>query len=76
MQDVSKPTLPKEQLDYIVANDKDKNINELARELNVSKWTIVRNRYALGLTKPEEKRKEAECNGFFNDKEFFKQYKY
>lgn len=74
MQDVSKPTLPKEQLDYIVANDKDKNINELARELNVSKWTIVRNRYALGLVRSYNR--VPECNGLFNDKEFFKHYKY
>ena len=74
MQDTSKPTLSKEQLDYILLHDKDKNIDTLAKELNVSKWTIVRNRYALGLVKSYNR--VAECNGYFNEKEFFKKYKY
>lgn len=73
---ITKTTLPKDKLDYLIENNNKLSINKLAKELNVSRWTIVSNRYALGLTKPEEEKKEVKCNGYFNIKEFSKHYKY
>jgi hypothetical protein len=68
-------TLTEYEKSYLIENYSEKDCVTIAKELNISYGRLIVNASILGLEKNIPK-PTFDRNGFFNEDEFFKQYKF